>query len=86
MISWNENVGFEGAAWIDAGRQAVVFSGFRPRGEEWYGGENGYASIFCDYDYPRHYGEAVSKQQNTTERVPCLFSTIRTTWSAPSRA
>ena len=47
--------------------------GVRPRGDEWYGGENGYDNATCDGDIPSTIGDAMLRGQNASEYVPVLF-------------
>jgi hypothetical protein len=71
---WTQSHFYLDAEWLEAGgAQAVVVSATRPRGDEWYGGENGYDNFYCDADIPPHIGSASLRGPVDTDNVPVLY-------------
>lgn len=71
---WTQSHFYLDAEWLEAGgARAVVFAATRPRGDEWYGGENGYDNFYCDADIPPHIGSATLRGPVDTDNVPVLF-------------
>lgn len=71
---WTQSHFYLDAEWLTAGgAQAVVVSATRPRGDEWYGGENGYDNFYCDADVPPHIGSASLRGPVNTDNVPVLY-------------
>jgi hypothetical protein len=71
---WTPSHYYLDAEFLEAGdSQALIFAALRPRGDEWYGGENGYDNFYCDADVPPHIGEANLRGPVDSDNVPMLL-------------
>ena len=71
---WTQSHYYLDAEWLDVGgASALVVAATRPRGDEWYGGENGYDNFYCDADVPAHIGDASLRGPVDTDNVPVLY-------------
>jgi hypothetical protein len=77
LINFNYMTGFAGGAWLSSGgKSAVVFSGRRSLGEDWYGWSTGVSTGANDYDLPKtsvdsnYYG---GRGPHATDNTGCLY-------------